>query len=107
MRIRKSAGIFGAYEETEGLVVLEALASNIQAIINDIDVYKDWLIDKRHCYKVHIDKNTDIIRDTNIIDLVNGLLEGRIKTTKNEGYKIAEERTIEIIGKKLCETYKE
>lgn len=96
-----------SYEETEGLVVLEALASNIQAIINDIDVYKDWLIDKRHCYKVHIDKNTDIIRDTNIIDLVNGLLEGRIKTTKDEGYKIAEERTLGIIGEKLCETYKE
>ena len=56
---------------------------------------------------MHIDKNTDIIRDTNIIDLVNGLLEGRIKTTKNEGYKIAEERILGIIGKKLCEIYKE
>ena len=56
---------------------------------------------------MHIDQNTDIIRDTNIIDLVDGLLEGRIKTTKDEGYKIAEERTLGIIGKKLCETYKE
>lgn len=34
---------FPSYEETEGIVVLEALASKQVVLVRDIDVYKPWL----------------------------------------------------------------
>ena len=38
---------FPSYEETEGIVVLESLASRIPLLIRDIPVYEDWLENER------------------------------------------------------------
>lgn len=95
-----------SYEETEGLVVLEALASKIQVIINDIAVYGDWLQDQVHCYKVHIKKGTDIIKDTNLLQLISDLLNHTLPETVEAGYIIAEKRDLVKIGERLLEVYK-
>ena len=42
---------FFSYEETEGIVVLEALACEIPVIVRDIPVYEGWLEDGLHVYK--------------------------------------------------------
>ena len=42
---------FPSYEETEGIVVLEALASKIPVLLRDIPVYADWLEDEKDVYK--------------------------------------------------------
>lgn len=42
---------FPSYEETEGIVVLEALASQIPVLLRDIPVYEGWLKDKEDVYK--------------------------------------------------------
>lgn len=42
---------FPSYEETEGIVVLEALASQIPVLLRDIPVYADWLEDEKDVYK--------------------------------------------------------
>ena len=40
-----------SYEETEGIVVLEALACEIPTIVRDIPVYDDWLENGKQVYK--------------------------------------------------------
>ena len=42
---------FMSYEETEGIVVLEALACEIPTIVRDIPVYDDWLENGKQVYK--------------------------------------------------------
>ena len=43
--------MFPSYEETEGIVVLEALSSQIPVILRDIPVYQNWLENERDVYK--------------------------------------------------------
>lgn len=42
---------FPSYEETEGIVVLEALATGAPSLIRDIPVYEDWLPGEEVVYK--------------------------------------------------------
>jgi len=88
--------IFPTKEETEGIVLLEALAMGINTIINDIPIY-DNLTDGYNIYKA---KNIDEF-ETKIKQLFNGSLPN---VTKN-GYKIAADRDIKKIGYKLKKIY--
>lgn len=89
--------LFPSYEETEGIVVLEALAAKCQVILRDIPVYDPWMIDKINCYKA--DNNNEFE------SLVHSLLDGTLDETVEEGYEVAEERAIEEIGFQLKEVY--
>ena len=88
---------FPSYEETEGIVVLEALASNCPVLIRDIGVYADWLEDGRDCYKGH--NNEEFLEKLNTI-----MSSNNTQLVKN-GYKLAEERTLEKVGVELREAY--
>ena len=44
---------FFSYEETEGIVVLEALACEVPVVLRDIPVYKGWIQNQMQAYKVH------------------------------------------------------
>ena len=88
---------FPSYEETEGIVVLEALASHQNVIVRDIGVYEDWLLDGVNCYK---GKNQDMF-----VELITGVIEQTLPSLKNEGYKIAEKRSIQVIGQELKAIY--
>lgn len=89
--------LFPSYEETEGIVVLEALAAKCQVILRDIPVYQPWMIDKENCYMGK--NNEDFER------LVHHLIEGSLVSTREEGYKVAQERSIKEIGFQLKEVY--
>ena len=89
--------LFPSYEETEGIVVLEALAAKCQVILRDIPVYDPWMIDKVNCYK---GENNDEFEA-----IVHSLLKGTLPSTIGEGYKVAEERDIKEIGVQLKEVY--
>ena len=88
---------FASYEETEGIVVLEALASKSNVLVRDIGVFDPWLIDKQDCYKAN--SNEEFIRY--IDDIVNK----RIASTKENGYNVAKSRDISKIGEQLKEVY--
>lgn len=88
---------FPSYEETEGIVVLEALASHQNVVVRDIGVFNPWLKDKVHCYKGH---NND-----EFIELVQGCVEKKLPSTKEAGYNVVKERSIDKIGQELKEVY--
>ena len=89
---------FPSLEETEGIVVLEALASHCPLVVRNIGVYEPWLKDG---VNAHIEKD-----NAGFIKTIDSLLKnGENKAILDEGYKVVEARTLEIVGCKLKEAY--
>ena len=90
--------LFLTYEETEGIVLLEALAMKIPVLIRDIPIYEGWFIDGGNVYK-----GNDIFQfHSKIIEILNKELPSLVE----EGYKVAKERDIKIIGQQLKSEYR-
>ncbi len=88
---------FPSYEETEGIVTLEALASSCPLLIRDIGVYSDWLSDNVNCYKA---KNND-----EFIQKLNYLLTHDNSRIIANGLKVVETRKLENVGVRLKKLY--
>ncbi|MGX7151034.1 glycosyltransferase family 4 protein [Enterococcus ureasiticus] len=88
---------FPSYEETEGIVILEALASEQQVLVRDIPVYKGWLENKVNCYMGKTNKE--------FANLIEALVEDKIPNTCQAGYEVAKEKSIERIGHELKDVY--
>lgn len=88
---------FPSYEETEGIVVLEALAMKKPIIVRNIKVFDGWLYDNKNCY---MGNNNEEFKD-----LINKALNTDNTSLIEEGNKIINERTLKIIGKKLIDVY--
>lgn len=89
--------LFPSYEETEGIVVLEALAARCQTLVRDIGVYDPWLVHAENCYKGQ--------STADFIFLVKACINQELPPTVEEGYKTAEHRSIEEIGIQLKDVY--
>lgn len=88
---------FPTYEETEGIVVLEALAMNAQVVVRDIPVFDGWLHDSVDCYK---GKNNE-----QFTLLLKSILNNRLEKTTKKGYLVAKERSLDKIGQELKTVY--
>lgn len=88
---------FMSHEETEGIVVLEALACEIPILLRDIPVYEDWLTDGVNAYKA---KNTE-----EFVTKAREILSYELPDLTAEGRKLAEERSLLRIGNKLKRIY--
>lgn len=88
---------FPSYEETEGIVVLEALASRCPVLIRDIPVYEDWLVHNESCFKA--------IDNKGFVDTIKQILDNDFVDTRAKGYALAKERSIQEVGKKLKKIY--
>lgn len=88
---------FMSTEETEGIVVLEALACGIPTIVRDIPVYEDWLKDGVNVYKAK-----DFRAFT---EKAEGILNGRLPDVTGAGLKVAQARNLSETGKKLVAIY--
>lgn len=89
--------LFPSYEETEGIVVLEALASKCLTIVRNIGVFDPWLKDNEN---VLMGKDVNDFEEKIKYAILNDL-----NKIKEEGYKTASDRCIENIGKQLKEVY--
>ena len=89
--------IFPTKEETEGIVLLEALAMKIDTIISDIPIYDEWLCDSKNIYKA---KNVDEFESK-----IKGLINKELPSLKEQGYKVAAERDISKIALQLKKIY--
>ncbi len=88
---------FLSHEETEGIVVLEALACGIPAVVRDIPVYADWLRDGENVYKA---SSTDEFQQK-----VSALLAGTAPDLTAEGRRTAEARSLEAVAAGLRGIY--
>lgn len=90
--------LFITNEETEGIVLLEALAMKIPVLIRDIPVYEGWFKDGNNVYK-----------GNNILEFqrkIKGILNKELLSLVENGYKVAKERDIKTIGQQLENEYK-
>ena len=91
--------LFMSKEETEGIVILEALAMKIPTLIRDIPVYEGWLTDSKDVYKAKTLSEFET--------KITGILENKLPSVVEGGYNIAKERDIKEVGKKLKAIYED
>ena len=86
---------FPSREETEGIVVLEALASHQNVVVRDIPVYKGWLDEASSSMATDVDGFTKAITE---------VLNGTVDKTEH-GYQVAQARSIERSARHLLKAY--
>lgn len=89
------AFFFPSREETEGIVVLEALASHQHVVLRDIPVYHGWVTEDS------VELATDV---DGFVEKLDKVLSGKSAKIK-EGYRVAESRSIERIAHELASVY--
>lgn len=88
---------FLSKEETEGIVVLEALASEIPVLLRDIPVYENWLEDGKSVYKGG--------SQNEFFQAVTEMLAKQRPSLSMAGRKVAENHSLNAIGNRLKEIY--
>jgi len=94
---RSDCFFFPSFVENEGIVVLEALASRQKIIIRDVDTYTDWLTHGKNCLKGN--------NNEEFIEYISACINGEYEELRDEAYKVAEERSIEIVSEKIKAVY--
>ena len=89
--------VFLTREETEGIVLLEALATKADILIRDIEIFEKDFSDGVNIYK---GKDFDEFKFK-----IKAILEGDLESLANEGYKQALKKSITNTGKRLIECY--
>ncbi len=90
-----NAFFFPSHEETEGIVVLEALASRQNVLLRDIPVYEGW-IDESSAY---------LARDVlGFVRSLEKILSGEISKTE-AGYQVAVQKDIQVVAEALAAVY--
>lgn len=90
--------LFPTLEETEGIPVIEACACKCNAIIRDIPIFDDWLVDGKNIYKA---------KEINEFEKkIKLFFSGKLKDLTDNAYDVAKQRDIKIVGKKLKNIYK-
>jgi 1,2-diacylglycerol-3-alpha-glucose alpha-1,2-glucosyltransferase len=85
---------FMSHEETEGIVVLEALASEIPVLVRDIPVYQGWLHDGYNVYKADTQEE--------FVSRAEDILSGSLPDLTEAGRKCAEQRSLQKVGEQLA-----
>lgn len=88
---------FFSQEETEGIVVLEALACEIPVLLRDIPVYRGWLEDGKQVYKA------DDIKM--YVKKLNQIFNNNMEHVIVEGRKTAMAHSLSQTGKRLDDIY--
>ena len=78
---------FPSYEETEGIVVLEALATKIPVLLRSIPVYDKWLENGLQVYKAKDNEQFSAY--------ISGILEGKLCRLTEAGYQVAKSRDLQ------------
>jgi len=90
---------FPSYEETEGIVVLEALSAKQKVVVRNIGVYDEWLEDGVNCY---------MCEDNNgFVKTIRAVVENTLPSTAESAYVTAESKSIHNIGIELKRVYEE
>jgi len=88
--------IFPTFEETEGIVLLEALATGADVIVRDIPVF-DWLKKNEDCYMA-ADK-------ADFMKKIRQLESGELSSLSENGRKAVEGMDLKKVGERLIRFY--
>lgn len=88
--------LFLTHEETEGIVLLEALAMKTPVLIRDIPIY-NTLKNGENVYKA---ENLPQFQEK-----IKAVVDGDLPLLVDNGYKIAKERDIKCIGEQMVSEY--
>lgn len=88
---------FPSYEETEGIVVLEALASRQKVLLRDIPVYQGWMVDRVNCYMGNSNQE--------FITLIKQITNQQLPDVTDSGFRTAQSKSITEIGRELKVIY--
>lgn len=91
--------LFPTLEETEGIPIIEACACKTKALIRDIPVFDDWLIDGVNVYKA---KDLDEFEDK-----IKKIISGKLPDLTEKAYEVAKERDIKYVGLELKKVYED
>lgn len=89
--------LFLTHEETEGIVLLEALAMKIPVLIRDIPIYDHWIKNNIHAYKD--------TTNPGFMDKIKKIISGDYPDITEKAYEIPKERDIQSIGMQLKKIY--
>ena len=89
--------VFPTFEETEGIPIIEACACKQNAIVRDIPIFDGWLEDGKNVYKA---KDVDEFEKK-----IKMFFDGELPSVVDEAYKVAVERDLKTVGKKLKQVY--
>lgn len=92
-----NAFFFPSYEETEGIVVLEALASHQHVVLRDIPVYKGWIDEK-------VAELGDTVDD--FVQSLQRILDKKVDK-REAGYQVAVSRSIDKVSQQLADVYRQ
>ncbi len=84
---------FMSHEETEGIVVLEALACKIPVLVRDIPVYEGWLKNGVNVYKA--------AHTNEFVCTAEKILNGSLPDLSKQGWEAARERAFPEIADKM------
>ena len=88
---------FLTHEETEGIVLLEALATKAKILIRDIEIFEEGFVDGENIYKGKTLEDFE--------EKIRGILEGKLPDLTEIAYEKAKEKSIEKTGARLMELY--
>ena len=91
--------VFPTLEETEGIPIIEAMSCKTPAIVRDIPIFDEWLVEGKNMYKA---KDVDAFEDK-----IKKILNKELPDLTGNYRKVVEERDINNIGKQLKEVYLE
>jgi len=92
------AFVFCSHEETEGIVVLEALAAGVPVLLRDIGVYEDWLPDGEVVHKA---------RDVDGFDLnLRALLAGELPDLTRAARALVGRYDVRAVARTLERVYR-
>ncbi|KAB2332548.1 glycosyltransferase family 4 protein [Bacillus mesophilum] len=89
--------LFLTHEETEGIVLLEALAAKIPILVRDIPIYEEWLSENVHVYKAN--------QFQSFKEQIIKIAEQNAPDLTDNGFKLALEKDITQISRRLLELY--
>ncbi|MBM7642342.1 glycosyltransferase [Streptococcus loxodontisalivarius] len=89
------AFFFPSLEETEGIVVLEALASHQHLVLRDIPVYEGWIGQDA------VEFASDV---PGFVSALRKVLSGQSQK-EDAGYAVAQSRRIELVAQQLADVY--
>lgn len=91
------AFFFPSYEETEGIVVLEALASHQHVVLRDIPVYEGWIDDS----VAELGHTVD-----DFVESIQKILDKKVDK-REAGYQVAVSRSIDTVSHQLVAAYRQ